>query len=87
MFYGVFYYDIYSSYRNVYIGGYYNSIQEASERLTFLIPEHKKGYGNAIQNRLRVGWISSYEFGDINHTETSCNQPYNSVKLSIENKE
>ncbi len=75
------YYDNDLSNKNVYLGGYYETLIEAKKRLNFLIPNYVKHYKNTVRNTSRVGWINECIFGDCNFNGLGCDQPNNSINL------
>jgi len=79
MFYGVFYYV--ESKRGVILAGYYPTLEEAKQRLSIILPNYQSHYRNTVKSYNRVGWINEYDFGDINMTEKTCDQPYSTVNL------
>ena len=83
MFYGVYYYNNemspYST--NVYMGGFYENLDDAVKRLQEIIPNYQKNYQNSVSNKYRVGWINEYKFGNINYDGLSASQPHNSVNV------
>jgi hypothetical protein len=79
MFYGVFYYAISDS--RVILAGYYSTLDEAKNRLNVLLPNYQAYYRNTVKSLSKVGWINEYDFGDINITQNTCDQPYLSINL------
>lgn len=85
LFYGVYYYSPSSSSASVYLAGYYQTLDEAKERMQILLPKYESHYHNAVRSPInyRIGWINQFEFGDVEYDGLSCSQPHNSVNLFI----
>ncbi len=82
MFYGVYYYDFTcNGYPTVYLGGYYNTLAEATKRLNTLVPNYKKYINNTVTNTNTVGWVNMYNFGDFS-SELSVTQPHSAVCIT-----
>lgn len=81
MFYGVYYYNIGFSVATVYLGGYYQTLNDAKIRLIELIPNYVSGYKNSVKNNCRIGWVNVYELGDVKFNGLSCCQPHSSINL------
>jgi hypothetical protein len=83
MIYGVYYYKQTQNVANVILAGLYKTLPEAKDRLGEFVPNFKRHNKNSVisESTNTVGWVSVYEFGDINYTGLTCNQPHNSVDL------
>lgn len=83
MIYGVYYYKQTQNVANVILAGLYKTLPEAKDRLKEFVPDFKCLYKNSVisESTNTVGWVSVYEYGNINYTGLTCNQPHNPVNL------
>jgi len=83
MFYGVYYYSPSGFSTSVYLAGYYQTLNEAKERMQVLLPNYEPHYRNAVRSPInyRIGWVNQLEFGNVEYDGLSCCQPHNSVNL------
>jgi hypothetical protein len=81
MFYGVFYYTQTTGKPSIVLGGFYQTLDEAKERITVLLPDYISHMRNTVKSGNQIGWVNEYEFGDVTTIQTACDQPFFSVNL------
>jgi len=83
MFYGVFYYtqSTEKPSTSIVLGGFYQTLDEAKERITVLLPDYRPYRRNTVVSENKVGWVNEYEFGDVTTIQTACDMPFFSVNL------
>ena len=83
MFYGVYVYNAEntSSSASVFLVGIYETLDQAKNRLSEMVPNYEKHYKNTVKSKNMIGWINEYQFGDIEYNGLSCSQPHSSIYL------